>query len=224
MVYIDNMSIDSMKLVFLGPPGAGKGTISRMVSERLGIPQISTGDIFRTAVKEKTELGLKVQAILAAGGLVPDELTIAIVKDRLSWPDAQRSYILDGFPRTIAQAEALAGFSSLDAAVDFEVKDELILFRLTGRRVCKVCGAIYHVVTKPPKVEGICDLCSGELYIRNDDKEETVKARLNAYHEETEPLIGWYGNRSLLLTIDGSPDAETVYNAFISEIGRFLRK
>jgi len=218
------MNTLSMKLIFLGPPGAGKGTISKMVTERLGIPQISTGDMFRAAVKEKTELGLKVQAILAAGGLVPDELTIAIVRERLSWPDVRQSYILDGFPRTIAQADALAGFSELDAAVDFEVKDDLILFRLTGRRVCKACGAIYHKVTKAPKVEGVCDICGGELYIRNDDKEETVKARLKAYHDETEPLIGYYQKRGLLLTIDGSPDAETVYNAFISEIGRFLKK
>ncbi|GAB6277460.1 MAG: adenylate kinase [Rectinema sp.] len=223
-MYIENMNIQSMKLIFLGPPGAGKGTISKMVGERLGVPQISTGDMFRAAVKEKTELGLKVQSILAAGGLVPDELTIAIVKERLSWPDVRQSYILDGFPRTIPQAEALAAFSSLDAAVDFEVRDDLILFRLTGRRVCKTCGAIYHAVTKPPKAEGICDLCGGELYTRNDDKEETVKARLSAYHEETEPLIGYYTKKGLLLTIDGSPDAETVYNTFISEIGRFLKK
>ncbi len=218
------MNMQTMKLIFLGPPGAGKGTISKMITERLGIPQISTGDMFRAAIKEKTALGLKVQAILAAGALVPDELTIAIVKERLSWPDVRQSYILDGFPRTIAQADALAEFSELDAAVDFEVKDDLILFRLTGRRVCTSCGAIYHRVTKPPKVEGICDLCGGNLYIRSDDQEETVKARLKAYHDETEPLIGYYQKRGLLLTIDGSPDAETVYNTFISEIGRFLKK
>ncbi len=218
------MNTQSMKLIFLGPPGAGKGTISKMVTERLGLPQISTGDMFRAAVKEKTELGLKVQSILAAGGLVPDELTIAIVKERLSWPDVRQSYILDGFPRTIAQADALAEFSELDAAVDFEVKDDLILFRLTGRRVCRSCGAIYHMVTKPPKVEGVCDICGGELYVRNDDKEETVKARLSAYHLETEPLIGYYNKKNVLLTIDGSPDAETVYNAFISKIGHFLKK
>lgn len=213
-----------MKLIFLGPPGAGKGTISKMLAERLGVPQISTGDIFRAAVKEKTELGLKVQSILAAGGLVPDELTIAIVRERLSWPDVRQSFVLDGFPRTIAQAEALSAFASLDAAVDFEVRDDLIMFRLTGRRVCKSCGAIYHVVTKAPKSEGACDLCGGPLYIRNDDREETVKARLVAYHEETEPLIGYYKEKGLLLTIDGSPDAEIVYQAFISEIGRYLKK
>jgi len=218
------MKMQSMKLIFLGPPGAGKGTISRMVSERLGIPQISTGDIFRAAVKEKTELGLKVQSILAAGELVPDELTIAIVRDRLSWPDVTQSYILDGFPRTIPQAEALALFSIVDAAVDFEVNDDLILFRLTGRRVCKSCGAIYHVSTKPPKINGICDICGGELYIRNDDEEETVKARLQAYHDETEPLIAYYDEKGLLLAIDGRPDAEIVYNSFISKIGQFLRK
>jgi adenylate kinase len=218
------MNIQSMKLIFLGPPGAGKGTISKMAAERLGIPQISTGDMFRAAVKEKTELGLKVQSILAAGGLVPDELTIAIVKERLSWPDVRLSYILDGFPRTIPQAEALAAFSSPDAAVDFEVKDELILFRLTGRRVCRSCGAIYHTVNKPPKVHGVCDLCGGELYTRSDDREETVRARLRAYHEETEPLIDYYASKGRLLSIDGSPDAETVYTTFISEIGRFLKK
>lgn len=224
MVYNEIMSMQSMKLIFLGPPGAGKGTISRMVSERLGIPQISTGDIFRAAVKEKTELGLKVQSILAAGELVPDELTIAIVQDRLSWTDVTQSYILDGFPRTIPQAEALALFSTVDAAVDFEVNDDLILFRLTGRRVCKSCGAIYHVSNKPPKIDAICDICGGELYIRNDDKVETVKARLQAYHDETEPLIAYYDEKDLLLTIDGSPNAEIVYNSFISKIGQFLRK
>jgi adenylate kinase len=195
-----------------------------MAAERLGIPQISTGDMFRAAVREKTALGLKVQSILAAGGLVPDELTIAIVKERLSWPDVRLSYILDGFPRTIPQAEALAAFSSPDAAVEFAVGDDLILFRLTGRRVCRSCGAIYHVVTKPPKVDGVCDLCGGALYTRSDDREETVKARLRAYHEETEPLIDYYAREGRLLSIDGSSDAETVYTTFISEIGRLLKK
>ena len=218
------MNIQSMKLIFLGPPGAGKGTIARMASERLGIPQISTGDIFRTAVKEKTELGLKVQSILASGALVPDELTIAIVKERLSWPDVRQSYILDGFPRTIAQAEALASFSKPDSVVDFEVDDGLILFRLTGRRVCRTCGAIYHIVTRPSATEGICDLCGGELYTRNDDREETVKIRLEAYHKESEALIEYYSSQGILMVIDGSPDPETVYDTFISKIGRFLKK
>lgn len=212
------MSTHSLKLVFLGPPGAGKGTISNIAAERLGIPHISTGDMFRAAVKEGTELGRKVQSILAAGGLVPDELTVALVRERLGKPDAAAGYILDGFPRTIGQAEALASFASLDAAVNFAVPDELIVFRLTGRRICKNCGAIYHSVNKPPLKEGICDLCGGPLYIRDDDKEETVKARLAAYHRETEPLIQWYGDRGLLLDVDGSPDAETVYRLFLDAI------
>ncbi|MCX8013688.1 MAG: nucleoside monophosphate kinase, partial [Rectinema sp.] len=192
-------------------------------AERLGIPHISTGDMFRSAVKEGSELGVQVQSILARGGLVPDDLTIALVRERLSKSDASSGYILDGFPRTTGQAEALASFASLDAAVNFAVPDELIVFRLTGRRICTHCGAIYHVVNKPPAKEGVCDQCGGVLRTRDDDREETVKARLAAYHEETEPLIQWYAARSLLIDVDGSADAETVYRLFLDAIRSILK-
>lgn len=212
----------SFRVIFLGPPGAGKGTISAMAAERLGIPHISTGDMFRAAVKGATPLGLEIKEILARGGLVPDALTIALVKERLAQPDTVRGFILDGFPRTVPQAEALEELGGIDAAVDFEVSDELVVFRLTGRRVCGSCGAIYHVANKPPRQEDICDRCGGRLTIRNDDRPETVHARLAAYHAETEPLKSWYGARGLLLTIDGAPDAETVYRSFTVGLEHFL--
>ncbi len=203
-----------MKMVFLGPPGAGKGTLAAMASENLGLPHISTGDLFRAAIKNETELGKTVKSILAEGRLVPDNLTIALVKERLSRVDAGKGWILDGFPRTIAQAEALQSLAPVDIVVNFEVKDELILYRLTGRRVCRNCGKIYHVATMAPDREGICDACGGELYIRSDDREESIKTRLEAYRDQTEPLIAWYGKLGLLVAVDGSGSPQSVYEKF----------
>ncbi|HWP68787.1 MAG TPA: nucleoside monophosphate kinase, partial [Rectinemataceae bacterium] len=178
------------------------------------LPHISTGDLFRAAIKNETELGKTVKSILAEGRLVPDDLTIALVKERLSLADAGKGWILDGFPRTVAQAEALQSLSPVDIVVNFEVKDELILFRLTGRRVCRNCGKIYHIATMAPKREGVCDVCGGELYVRSDDQEASIKTRLEAYREQTEPLIDWYAKLGRLVTIDGSGSPQSVYEKF----------
>ena len=203
-----------MKMVFLGPPGAGKGTLAAMASKNLGLPHISTGDLFRAAIKNETGLGKTVKSILAEGRLVPDDLTIALVKERLSMADTGKGWILDGFPRTIAQAEALQSLAPVDIVVNFEVKDELILYRLTGRRVCRNCGKIYHIATMAPDREGVCDVCGGELYVRSDDREEAIKTRLEAYRDQTEPLIEWYGKLGLLVAVDGSGSPQSVYEKF----------
>lgn len=208
-----------MKMVFLGPPGAGKGTLAAMASSRLGLPHISTGDLFRAAVKNETDLGKKVKNILAEGRLVPDELTIALVRERLSLKDAGKGWILDGFPRTTGQAEALQSIDPVDLVVNFDVGDEVILFRLTGRRVCKNCGKIYHIRTMPPANEGICDVCGEALYIRPDDGEESIRTRLAAYREQTAPLIDWYGKKGRLVTIDGSGSPDSVYGKFSEVAG-----
>jgi adenylate kinase len=192
-----------MKLIFLGPPGAGKGTISDLAVEKLGLPHISTGDLFRAAVKNGTPLGLKVKDIMASGGLVPDELTIELVKERLSQADCAKGWILDGFPRTIPQAEALEKIAAVDSVVNFEVADAIVVDRLSGRRMCKACGKIYHVKNMPPKKEGICDVDGTELYTRDDDKAAAIQVRLDTYRKSTEPLIDWYGKKGKLLTIDG---------------------
>jgi adenylate kinase len=197
-----------MNLIFLGAPGAGKGTLAALLSKDYGIPQISTGDLFRAAVKDGSELGRKVKGIMEKGELVPDSLTIQLVRERLAKPDAQEGYILDGFPRTVAQADALAEFQKIDLAVNFSISDELVIRRLSGRRVCRSCGAIYHIENMPPEVEGTCDRCGGELYIRDDDKIESIKNRLRVYKEQTEPLIAYYKDKSLLREIDSSKSPE----------------
>jgi adenylate kinase len=197
-----------MNLIFLGAPGAGKGTLATLLSKDYGIPQISTGDLFRAAVKEGSELGKKVKGIMEKGELVPDSLTVELVKERLGKPDAQQGYILDGFPRTVAQADALAEFQKIDAVINFSISDELVIRRLSGRRVCRSCGAIYHIENMPPKVEGTCDRCGGELYIRDDDKIESIKNRLRVYKEQTEPLIAYYREKELLREIDSSTSPE----------------
>jgi adenylate kinase len=193
-----------MNLIFLGAPGAGKGTLATLLSKEYRIPQISTGDLFRAAVKEGSELGRQVRGIMEKGELVPDSLTVELVKERLSKPDARGGYILDGFPRTVAQADALAEFQKIDAVINFSISDELVIRRLSGRRVCRSCGAIYHVENMPPKVEGTCDRCGGELYIRDDDKIDSIKNRLRVYKEQTEPLIAYYRDRAVLREIDSS--------------------
>lgn len=208
-----------MKMVFLGPPGAGKGTLAAMASAKKGLPHISTGDLFRAAIKNETELGKKVKSILAEGRLVPDDLTIALVKERLALDDASKGWILDGFPRTIGQAAALQSIDPTELVVNFDVPDSMIVFRLTGRRVCKNCGKIYHISTMPPAREGVCDACGGPLYTRPDDSEGSIKTRLAAYREQTEPLIDWYGKLGILVTIDGSGSPDAVYERFAEVAG-----
>lgn len=193
-----------MKLIFLGPPGAGKGTQAAIVSKKLGIPSISTGDMLRAAVKEGTKVGLEAKSFMDAGKLVPDAVIIGIVDERLAKPDCAKGYILDGVPRTLAQAEALekAGIS-FDHVISLEVRDEAIVERMSGRRVCAKCGTPFHVVNNPPKAEGVCDACGGELIQRADDKAETVRHRLEVYHEETEPLKSFYEERGVLDLVPG---------------------
>lgn len=199
-----------MNLIFLGPPGAGKGTAASKVAAEFEIPHISTGDLFRAAIKNETELGLQVKAITEKGDLVPDELTVEIVKERLQADDTKNGYILDGFPRTIPQADALAGFSSVTRVLNFQLDDEEVVERLSGRRVCRSCGTGYHVRFMPPKKEGVCDVCGGELYTRKDDTVESIKNRLTVYAKQTAPLIEYYAGRDLLTNIDAKPAAERV--------------
>ena len=203
-----------MKLIFLGPPGAGKGTLAAKAVEFLGVPHISTGAIFRAAIAAKTPLGLKVKAVIDAGKLVDDETTIELVKQRLAQDDARKGYILDGFPRTIPQAEALAAFAGIDGAVNFDIPDSAVLERLGGRRVCRQCGANYHQIFNRPRREGVCDACGGEVYIRNDDRPEAVQERLEVYREQTAPLIGFYRGRGLLIDVDARPEVEQVVENF----------
>jgi adenylate kinase len=197
-----------MNLVFLGPPGAGKGTMAGRLAKEMGIPHISTGDMFRAAMANETELGLKAKAIMAAGDLVPDELTIAMVEERLSEADAQKGYILDGFPRTIPQAEALDGFATIDTAVQFELDEEQLVKRLSGRRVHKPSGRTYHVEFSPPKVAGKDDVTGEDLIQRSDDTEDAIKNRLKVYDDQTAPLIDYYAKKGVLekVSADASPD------------------
>ncbi len=209
-----------MNLIFLGPPGAGKGTLAGLVAKELGIPQISTGDIFRDAIKRETELGKQVKAIVGRGDLVPDEFTVSLVRERLARPDAAKGYILDGFPRTIPQAEALEGFQKLDAVVNFVIGDDVVVLRLTGREVCRACGAIYHVRNMPSKVKGVCDRCGGQTYTRDDDKLESITNRLEVYKQQTEPLIAFYRKRGLLRDVDSSTTPEATLVGVRAVLGR----
>jgi adenylate kinase len=200
-----------MKLVFLGPPGAGKGTVAGKLQEEFGLPQISTGDLFRNAIRDQTSLGKRVKSILDAGELVPDEVTVKLVKERLSRSDTDGGFILDGFPRTIPQAEALLSMTDVSAVVNFRVSEEEVVERLSGRRMCRSCGRSYHVVFMPPKKDGICDACGGELYIRDDDREEAVRNRMEVYRKQTAPLIDFFKDRKLLREIDASQNPAKVY-------------
>jgi adenylate kinase len=193
-----------MKLVFFGAPGAGKGTIAKILNQKFGMPQISTGDLFRENIKNKTELGLKVSSILASGGLVPDEVTIELVRDRIKAADCKNGYILDGFPRTLVQAESWEKIAPIDKAIYFDISDEEVKTRLGGRRVCQKCGAIYHVKNNKPKKDGICDNDGEKLLIRPDDAVEAIANRLDVYHKQTEPLLAYYKKIGKEITIDAS--------------------
>ncbi len=200
-----------MKLIFLGAPGAGKGTIAKMVMKKYNTPQISTGDIFRENVKNETELGKKAKEYLDKGELVPDEITVGMVKERLSKDDCKNGYILDGFPRTIPQAEALEKIDKIDKVIDFQARDDVIIQRLSGRRTCRKCGAIFHIVNIPPKVEGVCDKCGGELIQRSDETEEVIKNRLEVYRKQTEPLINYYKKEGMLVGVDANTSPEPIF-------------
>lgn len=213
-----------LRAVLLGPPGAGKGTQAVRLVEKYEIPHISTGDIFRKNIKEGTELGKKAQEYMNAGALVPDELVVDLVKDRLQQDDCKNGFLLDGFPRTIFQAEKLDEFLSesnqkMDIVINLKVEKEALIKRLTGRRVCKDCGASYHIVNIPPKKEGVCDICGGELIQRKDDNIETVENRINVYEEQTAPLIGYYKEAGSLVDFDGEASLDEVFDAIVQAIG-----
>jgi len=204
-----------MKLILLGPPGAGKGTQAKSISNEYNIPHISTGDIFRKNISERTALGIEAKGYIDKGLLVPDELTVRIVEDRLRSDDCSMGYLLDGFPRTIYQAEELEKLDKLDCVLLLQVPDEFILSRMTGRRVCAGCGASFHVTNNPPKTEGICDLCGGELAQRKDDKKETVAQRIEVYKNQTEPLVNYYKDKGILKTVDGTLKIEEVFKDIV---------
>lgn len=213
-----------MKIIMLGAPGAGKGTQAKMIAEKCGIPHISTGDIFRANIKNGTELGAKAKEYMDKGLLVPDELVCDLVVDRIQQADCEKGYILDGFPRTIPQAEALENAlnaieQKLDYAIDIDVPDENIINRMSGRRACAGCGATYHVLFNPTKVEGKCDVCGESLILRDDDKPETVKKRLDVYHTQTQPLIDFYTERKVLVEVDGTQSMDKVFDDIMKILG-----
>ncbi|MCR4595882.1 MAG: adenylate kinase [Lachnospiraceae bacterium] len=213
-----------MKIIMLGAPGAGKGTQAKMIADKYGIPHVSTGDIFRANIKNGTELGKQAKAYMDKGELVPDELTVKILLDRVAQDDCKNGYVLDGFPRTIPQAEVLDKEldrlgESIDYAIDVDVPDENIVKRMGGRRACVTCGATYHIEHVPPKKEGICDNCGGELILRDDDKPETVQNRLNVYHTQTQPLIDFYNAKGVLREVDGTKDMMEVFDSITAILG-----
>lgn len=213
-----------MKIIMLGAPGAGKGTQAKKIAEKYAIPHISTGDIFRANIKNGTELGKKAKTYMDQGLLVPDELVVDLVVDRVNQEDCANGYVLDGFPRTIPQAEALdealaALGQTVDYAINVEVPDENIVNRMSGRRACVDCGATYHLVYIPTKVENVCDNCGGGLILREDDKPETVQKRLNVYHEQTQPLIDYYTEKKILVEVDGTVDINDVFAAIVKVLG-----
>ncbi len=213
-----------MKIIMLGAPGAGKGTQAKMIADKYRIPHISTGDIFRANIKNGTELGREAKTYMDKGELVPDELTVRILLDRVAQPDCKNGYVLDGFPRTIPQAEVLdqeltKRNEKIDFAINVEVPDENIVRRMSGRRACVSCGATYHLVHIPPKKEGVCDKCGNELILRDDDKEETVKNRLGVYHDQTQPLIKYYSGKGVLRSVDGTIDMMDVFKSITDILG-----
>ena len=213
-----------MKIIMLGAPGAGKGTQAKKIAAKYAIPHISTGDIFRANIKNNTELGQKAKTYMDKGELVPDELVVDLIMDRFKEADCANGYVLDGFPRTIPQAEALdkalsANGESVDYAINVEVPDENIINRMSGRRACVGCGATYHIQFNPTKVEGICDACGEKLILRDDDKPETVKNRLSVYHEQTQPLIEYYSGKGVLKEVDGIQPMDDVFAAIVKILG-----
>ncbi|WP_214108784.1 adenylate kinase [Acrocarpospora catenulata] len=216
-----------MRVVLVGPPGAGKGTQAQFIASHLSIPKISTGDIFRANVSGGTELGKLAKEYMDRGDLVPDEVTIAMVRDRLADSDAQEGFLLDGFPRNVAQAEVLkkmlADFGTgLDLVLELVVDDDEVVRRLAGRRTCRSCGKVWHVDFDPPKVDGICDACGGELFQRDDDREETIRHRLEVYQEQTSPLISFYADEGILRGVDATGPVEEVTQRAMSELRRFV--
>lgn len=213
-----------MKIIMLGAPGAGKGTQAKQIADKYQIPHISTGDIFRANIKEGTELGMKAKTFMDQGALVPDELTVALLIDRIQKDDCKNGFVLDGFPRTIPQAEVLDKTltemgEKMDYAIDVDVPDENIVKRMGGRRACINCGATYHIVNIPTKVEGVCDKCGSETVLRDDDKPETVQKRLRVYHEQTQPLIDYYKNQGILKTVDGTRPMSDVFASIVEILG-----
>ena len=213
-----------MKIIMLGAPGAGKGTQAKKIADKYQVPHISTGDIFRANIKNGTELGMKAKTYMDQGLLVPDELVVDLVVDRLAQEDCVNGCVLDGFPRTIPQAECLdaalaAKGEAIDYAIDVDVPDENIINRMSGRRACVACGATYHIVHIPTKVEGVCDRCGESLILRDDDKPETVKKRLDVYHAQTQPLIDYYTSKNVLKSVDGTQDMEDVFQAIVDILG-----
>ena len=213
-----------MKIIMLGAPGAGKGTQAKQIADKYSIPHISTGDIFRANLKAGTELGKKAKEYMDQGLLVPDELTCDLVMDRIAQDDCQNGFVLDGFPRTIPQAEALDAAltkinQKMDYAIDVDVPDDNIINRMSGRRACLNCGATYHIVSIPTKVEGVCDRCGNSVVLRDDDQPETVKKRLNVYHEQTQPLIDYYNGKNVLVEVDGTKDMKDVFGDIVKILG-----
>ena len=213
-----------MKIIMLGAPGAGKGTQAKMIADKYGVPHISTGDIFRANIKNGTELGMEAKKYMDQGLLVPDELTVRILLDRVAQDDCKNGYVLDGFPRTIPQAEVLDSELTklgdhIDYAINVDVPDENIVKRMSGRRACLTCGATYHIEHVPPKKEGICDVCGSELVLRDDDKPETVQKRLTVYHEQTQPLIDYYKKQNILKSVDGTQPMEKVFADIVDILG-----
>ena len=213
-----------MKIVMLGAPGAGKGTQAKKIAGKYGIPHVSTGDIYRANIKNGTKLGMQAKAYMDAGKLVPDEITIGMLLDRIHQEDCEKGYVLDGFPRTIPQAESLTAAlkergESIDYAIDVDVPGENIIRRMSGRRACLSCGATYHIVYNAPKKEGVCDQCGEPLVLRDDDKPETVQNRLNVYHRQTQPLIDYYKKEGVLAQVDGTQDMEQVFQDIVKILG-----
>lgn len=212
-----------LNILLLGAPGAGKGTQAQLIKEKYNIPHISTGDMFREAIRNKTPIGLLADSFISKGALVPDDVTIALVKERLSNDDCKNGYLLDGFPRTLVQAEALTQLTAeinrpIDLVIDIEVDENKLIDRISGRRMCKGCGASYHIKNLPPKVEGVCDSCGGELYIRKDDNVDALKVRLDAYHNQTQPLINYYAQYGLIAEVNGDTSLENVFKAITDVI------
>ena len=213
-----------MIIIMLGAQGTGKGTVAGILSKETGMPQVSTGDIFRKNINDKTKLGVEADKYISKGNLVPDDITVPMVEDRLTWDDAKNGVILDGFPRTIPQAESLDAAlakmgQKVDYAINVEVPDENIINRMSGRRACVGCGATYHIKYNPPKTEDVCDACGEKLILRDDDKPETVQKRLGVYHDQTQPLIDYYGKAGVLKEVDGTVDMEDVFQAIVDILG-----